>query len=110
MTDVPVLGFQKYWTQKLASLKSEWHAIMNKYPEAASKVQQIYKVLSDTENFARSTPAKVRESSEWTSTANSAENRANICKDLDGKLLFSALYGMYMVTLYELKAILKVTA
>jgi hypothetical protein len=63
MVDIPVLGFWKYWTQKLASLKSECHAIMNKYPEAASVVQQVCGVLSDIENFARCTPAKVGESS-----------------------------------------------
>jgi hypothetical protein len=36
------------------------------------------------------------------------ENRAKVCKFLDGKLLFSALYGMYTVTLKELQAVLKV--
>jgi hypothetical protein len=37
---------------------------------------------------------------------NSAEeNKANICKVLDGKPLFSALCGMYTVTLNELKAV-----
>jgi hypothetical protein len=39
---------------------------MNKYPEAASVVLQAYKVLSDIENLAGCTPAKVGESSEWT--------------------------------------------
>jgi hypothetical protein len=34
--EVPVPGFWMYWTQKLSSMKSEYHAIMNKYPEAAS--------------------------------------------------------------------------
>jgi hypothetical protein len=38
------------------------------------------------------------------------ENSANLCKILDGKPLFSALYGMYTVTLNELKAVLKVSA
>jgi hypothetical protein len=52
MADVPVLGFQKYWTQKLALLKSECHAIMSKYPEANSIVKQIYKILGDIENRA----------------------------------------------------------
>jgi hypothetical protein len=37
---------------------------MNKCPEAASVVQQVYKVLSDIENLARCTPFKVGESSE----------------------------------------------
>jgi hypothetical protein len=41
MADIPVPGFLKYWTQKLALLKSECHAIVDKYPEAASVVQQI---------------------------------------------------------------------
>jgi hypothetical protein len=73
MGDIPVLGFRKYWTHKLASLKSECHTIMNKYPKAASVVQQVYKVLIDIENLARCTLPKVGESSEWTSVVNSAE-------------------------------------
>jgi hypothetical protein len=80
MTDVPVAGFRKYWRQKLASLKSECHAIMNKYP-AASAVQQVYKAINDTEILAGCTEAKVGESSEWTCVVNSAEgNRANFAK------------------------------
>jgi hypothetical protein len=95
MEDVPVPGSRKYWTQKLTSLKSESHTIMNKYPEAASVVQQVRKVFSDIENLAGCITAKVEESS----IANSMEeNMANFCKDLDGKLLFSSLYYKYMVT------------
>jgi hypothetical protein len=33
------------------------------------------------------------------------ENRTNFYKGLDGKPLFSALYGMYTVTLNEMKAV-----
>jgi hypothetical protein len=81
---------------------------MNKYPEAASVVQQVYKVLSDFEKLARCTPAEVAESSEWTSIVNCLEeNRATFCKILARKLLFSS---MYAITLNELKAILKVSA
>jgi hypothetical protein len=65
--------YQKYCTLKLASPKFECHAIKNKYTEADSVVQQVYKVLSDTENFASCTPAKVGKSSEWTSIMNSAQ-------------------------------------
>jgi hypothetical protein len=43
--------------------------------------------------------ATVEQSSEWMSIVNSVEKRANVCKALDGKLLFSALYSMYTVTL-----------
>jgi hypothetical protein len=42
----------------LASLKSERHAVTNKYPEAVSVIQ-VYSVLIDIENLARFTPAKV---------------------------------------------------
>jgi hypothetical protein len=111
MADVPVPGFRKYWTQKLASLKSECHAITSKYPEATSVVQQVCRVLSDVETLAGCTPAKVGDGSECTSIVKSAEeNRANICKGVNGKPLFRALYGMYTVTLNELKTVFKVSA
>jgi hypothetical protein len=55
----PSTGLQKYWTQKLASLKSQCHAIMNKNPEAGSVVQEVHKALNDTEILARCTQAKV---------------------------------------------------
>jgi hypothetical protein len=58
MADVPVPGFQKYWAQKLALLKSECHAILNKYLEEAAVLQQLYKVLNDIEFLARCTLAK----------------------------------------------------
>jgi hypothetical protein len=108
MVKVPVPGFQKYWTQNIASLKSEWHAIISKYPEVASVVQQVYKVLSDNEYLARCTLAKVRESSEWTSIVNSAEeNRTNFCKGLYGKPLFyRSLWHVHGNN--ELKAVLEV--
>jgi hypothetical protein len=111
MADTTEPGFRKYWREKLSSLKSQCHDITNKYPEAASVVQQMYKLLSDIETLAKCTPAKVGESSEWTSIVSSAEeNRANFCKILKGKPLFSALYGIYTLTLNELKAVLKVKA
>jgi hypothetical protein len=76
----------------------------SKYPV----IQQVCKVLGGTEYLARCTLAKVEESSVWTSIVNRTEgNRANSCRGLDGKPLFSALYGMYTVTLNELKTILK---
>jgi hypothetical protein len=52
---------------------------MNKSPEAASVMQKIYKVLSDSKNLAGCTPVKVGESSEWISVVNGMEEkRANI--------------------------------
>jgi hypothetical protein len=60
---------------------------MSKYPEAASVVQQVYKVLGDTECLARCTLTTVEESSEWISIVNSTEKKANFCNALDGKPL-----------------------
>jgi hypothetical protein len=51
-TDVQVHGFRKYWT-----LKSECYAITNKYPDAATVVQQAYKALSGIDNLAECTLA-----------------------------------------------------
>jgi hypothetical protein len=66
-------------------------------------------VLSDTEILAICSRAEVGESSQWTTIVNNAkENRAKFYKFLDGKQLFSALYGMNLVTLKEMKDILKV--
>jgi hypothetical protein len=46
----------------------------------------------------------VGESSEWATVVNGAEeNRPNFYKAVDRKPLFSALYGIYTVTLNELK-------
>jgi hypothetical protein len=52
MADVQVPEFRKYWTQKLASLKSESHAFKNKYPETAFVVHPVHKVLNDTDILA----------------------------------------------------------
>jgi hypothetical protein len=65
-------------------------------------------VISDIEILAKCTLDRVGESSQWTTIVNGLEeNRAIFCKFLDGKPLFSALYGMYTVTLKELQAVLK---
>jgi hypothetical protein len=111
MAEVPESGFRKYWRQKLSSLKSQYHDITNKYPETASVMQQVYKVIRAIEILAKYTTAKVGENSEWTITVNNEEeSRANFCEILDGKPIFRALYGMNTVTLNELKAALKVSA
>jgi hypothetical protein len=50
----------------------------------------------------------VGKSHDWISIVNTVEeNRANYCKALSGKPLYSALYGTYTVTLNELKCLLK---
>jgi hypothetical protein len=68
----------------------------------------LHKILCDIEDVAGFTPVAVGESERWSSIVNTMEeNRANICKPLSGKTLYSGLYGSYTVTLNELKDLLK---
>jgi hypothetical protein len=79
--DVPITEFRLCWIQKLASLKSDCYAIRSKYPEAATVVQQVYKILSDIEILSGCTRSKLRESSECASIVKSAEeNRKTFVK------------------------------
>jgi hypothetical protein len=65
-------------------------------------------VLCDIEKLANSTPTSVGESKEWADVISLAEdNREDYCKVLKGETLFSALYGLYTVTLHDLKKIKK---
>jgi hypothetical protein len=65
-------------------------------------MQQLLKVLCDTENLANST------SKEWAAIISSAQdNREDYCKVLKGKTLFSALYGTYTVALHGLEKVIK---
>jgi hypothetical protein len=65
----------------------------------------LFKALRDIEDVAGYTPASVGESQDWNFIVSTVEeNRANYCKALSEKTLYSALYGAYTVTLNEYKA------
>jgi hypothetical protein len=67
----------------------------------------VYKVLSDIEILAKCTTPKVGESSECKFIVSRAEeNKANFCKILEEKPLFGDFYGMYTLTLNELKIVM----
>jgi hypothetical protein len=111
MGDVPVPGYQTFWTNKLYTLKSEFQTLAQQYPKADAQLKQLLKMLGDIEDMARHIPSSVGESGEWAIIVNAAEeNRASYCKGLYGKSLLSALYCTYTVTLQELKAVLKAKA
>jgi hypothetical protein len=108
MAGVPVPAYKQFWTDKRLSLNTQCKDIASKYPDATPSIQQLLKVLCDTENLANSTPILVGESKEWAAIFSSAEdNREDYCKVLKGKTLFSALYGTYTVKLHDLKKTLK---
>jgi hypothetical protein len=106
MADIPVPRYQAFWTD--TRNKSEYQQLIGQFPDADAQLKQLLKVFRDIEEMARCTPASVGESEQWSSIVSTAEeNRQNFCKVVNGKNLFSALYGMYTVALYELKAVLK---
>jgi hypothetical protein len=107
MADIPVSGYQSFWTDKRKALKTEYKRLLSQSPDADAQLKQIFKVLCDIEGVEGYTPASVSDSDQRSSIVNTAEdNRQNFCKALGGKTLYSALYGTYTVALQELKALL----
>jgi hypothetical protein len=108
MADVPVPGYQAFWTEKRVTLKSEYRQLLGQFPDADAQLKQLFKVVCDIEDVAGYTPASVGESQEWSAIVNTAdENKQNFCKALTCKTLFSTMYGTYTVALQELKSVLK---
>jgi hypothetical protein len=107
MADVPVPGYQPFWTNTRSALKSEFHSLIGQYTDRDAQLKKLFNVLGDIEVVAAYTPASVGNSEQRSAIVNSAEeNRQNPCKALNGKTLFSALYATYTVALQELKAVL----
>jgi hypothetical protein len=71
-------------------------------------MQHLFKLLCDLEALAACTPKSVGESEESADIIAAAEdNLEDYSVALQGKPLYSALYGSYTVTLNELKSLLK---
>jgi hypothetical protein len=64
MAGVPAPTYQQFWMDKRTLLTNESKGLVNKYPDAASSVHQLLKVLCDIENLASNTPVSVNESEE----------------------------------------------
>jgi hypothetical protein len=108
MADAPVHGYQAFWAERSASLKSEYQILIKQYPDADPQYRLLYEAICSIEDLARCKPAAVGDSAEWTPIVNTAEdNRASYCKALSGSVLFSALHGVYTVALKDLKSLLK---
>jgi hypothetical protein len=99
MTAFPMPGYQAFWTEKRASLEAEYKTLIGKHPDADTQYRQLYKAICAIEDVAGFMPAVVGESAEWTAIVSAAgKNRANCCKELSKKILFSVVYGTYSVT------------
>jgi hypothetical protein len=62
MFDVPVPGHEIFWAKKLASLQSDYPALIENYPDAYFQYRQLFKVLCTIEDVAGYTPTAVGES------------------------------------------------
>jgi hypothetical protein len=70
-------------------------------------MQHLFRVLCDLEALAGCTLTPVAESEEWAAVIRAAENNLeSYSVALQGKTLYSALYGNYTVTFNVLKSIL----
>jgi hypothetical protein len=108
IADIPVPGYQAFWMDTCKKLKSDYQQLIGQFPDTDTQLKQLFKVICDIKEMARYTPASMGESEQWSPTNSTAEeNRQNFCKALTGKTLFSALYGIYTVTLHELKAVVQ---
>jgi hypothetical protein len=108
MAGVPVPAYQQFWADKGASLEKEFQTTGKTHPDAVPCMQHLFKVLGDLQSLAGCTPRSVGESEEWAAVIRAAEdNLESYSMGLQGKSLYSALYGSYTVTLNDLKHILK---
>jgi hypothetical protein len=111
MAGVPVAAYEEFWLHEVNSLQSEYKDIIAEHPDAAQVMEQVHKVLGDIVCLAGCAPANVGMGDQWAAVVKSAEqDRRQLCNTLKGKLLFSALYGTYTVTLGNLKEVLQASA
>jgi hypothetical protein len=64
MGDVPVPGYQTFWTNKRSTLKSEHQILVQQYSDEHTQIEQLLKLLGDIKDLAEHTPASVGESAE----------------------------------------------
>jgi hypothetical protein len=100
--------YQQFWAEKRASLERDFQNKWKTHPDAVPSMQRLFKVLCDLGALAGCTPVPVGESEEWAAVIRAAEeNLESYSGALQGKTLYSALYGNYTIALNELKCVLK---
>jgi hypothetical protein len=108
MANIPTPGFQKLWSDQIESLRLESGSIIRQEPGAEFVIKCLRGVLNAIARLERGTPAAVRESPKWTLiVGNTAGTTSNLQQLLKGKQLYSALHGIYIQVLHDLKAVVK---
>jgi hypothetical protein len=72
MADIPMPGYQAFWTDTCDKLKSECRQLIGQFPDAEAQLKQLLKVIRDIEEMARYTPASVGENEQWSTIVNTA--------------------------------------
>jgi hypothetical protein len=62
MADIPVPGYQAFWTDTYNKLKSEYQQLIGQFPDADAQWKQLFKVVCDIKEMERYTPATMGES------------------------------------------------
>jgi hypothetical protein len=100
--------YEDYWKRELESLRTESKDLINESPEARDVIERVLNTLDDIVSLASCTPTTVGQSQEWAGIVSTAqEDKEKLCTILQGKGLFSALYGVYSLTLANLKTVLQ---
>jgi hypothetical protein len=81
---------------------------VKRLPDARKAIEKVHSVLNNIFILAGCTPRTVGETEVWTSVVRRSEaDRLILCRMLEGKSLFGALYRVCSLTLLELKALLQ---
>jgi hypothetical protein len=56
MTNIPVRGYQVFWTNARKTFKSLFQRLTEQHPEAEEQLKQLFKILCDIEDVAGNTP------------------------------------------------------
>jgi hypothetical protein len=108
MANAPAPEFQKFWTNQIECLKHECQEAIQKYPDAASIMERIRRVLVNIAHLAGHTPISVGQSPKWNETVkNAMEALRNLHQLFVGKPLYSALQGVYAEGFTDLKGVLQ---
>jgi hypothetical protein len=108
MVNVSTSQFQQFCSYQIESLRLEYKDITEQDPDVESVVVRVRRVLTSIARLAGSTPASVGESPKWAAIfQNMVDTRRKLRHILKGKLLYSALYGVYTVMLHDLIAVTK---
>jgi hypothetical protein len=52
MADIPVPGYQAFWTTARKSIKGEFQRLVGQHPDAEEQLRQLFKILCDIEDVA----------------------------------------------------------